>query len=159
MRRLPTYATSMIPWRCGGLSLGSPGSPGLPWALLCSSGLVWALLGSSGLTWPLRGYPGLSWAAWALLGSSGLSLGSSVSGLSCALLDSSGLSWARLGSSGLSWARLGSPGLIRALLASSGLFSKQSGYTQVRIYEVHHVILASMVAQTIMHHRRQSTNV
>ena len=91
MRRLRTYATSMMLWRCGGLSLGSPGSPSLSCDLLGSYGLSWARLGSL-LPWALRGYPGLSWAAWALLGSPGLSW---------ALLGSLGFSWALLGSSAL----------------------------------------------------------
>ena len=116
MRRLRTYAPSMIPWRCGGLSLGSLG---LPWALLCSPGFAWALLGSllarpgspgcSVLFWARVDSPGLPWAllcssglVWALLGSPGLSE---------AILGSPGLSWALLGSPGLSWAPLASPGL------------------------------------------------
>ena len=118
MRRLRTYAPSMIPWRCGGLSLGSPG---LPWALrarLGSPGLPWAPLGSPRLPWALLGSLGSPGLPWASLGSPGLSSGSS--GLSWTLLCSSGLVWALLGSSGLFWALLGSSGLSWALLARLG---------------------------------------
>ena len=162
MRRLRTFATSRIPWRCGGLSLGSPGSPGLPWALLCPSGIVWALWGVwaplrfSRLSWALLGSPGLT---WALLGSWLVRAFLDAPVLFWARVGSPGLVWALLGSLGLVWALLGSPGFIRASLGSYGLFQGQCGHTQLRIYEVRHVILSSMVAQTIMHRRRHSTNV
>ena len=88
-----------------------------------------------------RWFPGAAeasrWAPLAHLGSPGLS---------CTLLGSSGLSWALLGSFGLHWARMDSSMVNVVIL--------WLWFMKVAIWFV-----SSMVAQTIMHRRRHSTNV
>ena len=88
MRRLRTYAPSVVPGRCGGLWLLrwfriSASVSWLIWVPLCCPELFWVRLCSPGLVWARQGYLGISWAPLALLGSPALS-------------------WARLGSPGLS---------------------------------------------------------
>ena len=124
---------SYYSYHLGGLrfSAQAAGIRAVSWAFLVSSRLVWALLGS----------PSSPVLFWARLGSPGLvwaPLGSPP-GLSWA-------PWAFLGSFGLYWARLDSSKVNLVILSL--------GFMKFTIW-----FCSSMVAQTIMHHRRHSTNV
>ena len=138
MRRLRTYAPSMIPWRCGGLSLVRRlriSASAFYFIFLCSNRQIIFYAQAADIRALSVALLMLYRLFWDLLVSLLALLG--YPGLSCALLGSSGLSWARLGSPGLSKALLGSPGLpglswalswlVRALLGSPVLFWARLG--------------------------------